>query len=330
MIVVYRVLFLLMLMSVACASESPFPARTPLVAARRVAPPAPLLPSLPPTIAIAEQTLVPGVYTPLDMHRRLPAKRAAATRAPSTYDVIAQANRTAANAPTADSYFNAIQEYVFTPGMLYQVYSATMHATDIALQPGEQHVGPLVTGDNVRWVLAVTKSAEHGVEQEHVVVKPTQPGLSTNLFINTNRRAYYLDLHSYKDETYMVAVKWRYPQDELAQVVAQADEQQQRARNAIPFDPTMLNNHYALVIEQGEPSWTPTLVFDDGRKTYIHFPLSMRAREVPVLFVVSDGQPQLLNYYPKGEYYVADRLFDQAELRVGQQHQEIVRIERTR
>jgi type IV secretion system protein VirB9 len=50
---------------------------------------------------------------------------------------------------------------------------------------------------------------------------------------------------------------------------------------------------------------------------------------VPVLFVVRDGQLQLANYYAKGEFYVADRIFNRAELRVGQQRQEIVRIERT-
>jgi type IV secretion system protein VirB9 len=324
----HRVLYLLLPLMAACSGATPATTTMPLVQAHRLAPvSAP--PSVPPTVAVAEQTLAPGVYTPLEGRRRIPAM-ASSSPAASTYDVIAQANRAAANAPTSDGFFNAIQEFVFTPGVPYQVYCATMHVTDIALQPGEKHVGPLVTGDSVRWVLGVTQSAEQGVDQEHVVVKPTQPGLSTNLIINTNRRTYHVDLHSYKDDTYMVAVKWRYPHDELGQLVAKANEQQQHQRNAIPMNPATLNFRYALEIVEGEPRWLPRQVFDDGRKTYIRFPADMVAREVPVLFVARDNELQLVNYYPQGEFYVVDRLFDAAELRVGQQHQEIVRVERLR
>jgi type IV secretion system protein VirB9 len=38
---------------------------------------------------------------------------------------------------------------------------------------------------------------------------------------------------------------------------------------------------------------------------------------------------QLVNYRMKGDFYVIDRLIDSAELRVGQQEQEIVRVLRT-
>ena len=297
-----QIVFLLLL--AACGSSAPAKSTMPLVPARRIAAPSAPAPSVPPSVAIAEQTLIPGVYTPIEGRRRIPAPVAEPADAATPYDVIAQANRAAANAPTSDGFFNAIQEFVYTPGVPYQVYCATMHVTDIALQPGEKHVGPLVTGDSVRWVLGVTKSAEQGVDQEHVVVKPTQPGLSTNLIINTNRRTYHIDLHSYKDDTYMVAVKWRYPHDEIGQLVAQANEQQERQRNVVgTMNPASLNFRYALEILEGEPRWLPHQVFDDGRKTYIRFPADMVTGEVPVLFLVRHGELQLLNYFPKGEFY---------------------------
>lgn len=326
----HRYLYLQLLLWAACGGSAPATSTMPLVPARRIAPPSSPPPSVPPTVAVSEQTLIPGVYTPLEGRRRIPVAAATLNTTASTYDVIAQANRSAANAPTSDGFFNAIQEFVYTPGVPYQVYCATMHVTDIALQPGEQHVGPLVTGDSTRWVLGVTKSAEQGVDQEHVVVKPSQPGLSTNLIINTNRRTYHVDLHSYKDDTYMVAVKWRYPHDELGQLVAKANEQQQRERNVIPLNPAALNFHYALEIVEGEPRWLPKQVFDDGIKTYIRFPADMAVREVPMLYVARDGELQLVNFYPKGDFYVVDRLFDVGELRVGQRHQEIVRVESLR
>jgi type IV secretion system protein VirB9 len=55
----------------------------------------------------------------------------------------------------------------------------------------------------------------------------------------------------------------------------------------------------------------------------------MLKREAPAFFVLdSTNQVQIVNVRVKNEYYVVDRLFERAELRVGQQDQEIVRISR--
>jgi type IV secretion system protein VirB9 len=54
----------------------------------------------------------------------------------------------------------------------------------------------------------------------------------------------------------------------------------------------------------------------------------MVVREAPALFVLRAQETQLVNYRVKGDTYVIDRLIDAAELRVGQQDQEIVRIVR--
>ena len=42
-----------------------------------------------------------------------------------------------------------------------------------------------------------------------------------------------------------------------------------------------------------------------------------------------NGRTQLVNYRVKGRYYIVDRLFAAAELRLGEEPQQIVRIERT-
>jgi type IV secretion system protein TrbG len=39
-----------------------------------------------------------------------------------------------------------------------------------------------------------------------------------------------------------------------------------------------------------------------------------------------DGKSELVNYRPRGRYYVVDTLFAAAELRLGGKHQKIVRI----
>ena len=71
-------------------------------------------------------------------------------------------------------------------------------------------------------------------------------------------------------------------------------------------------------------------VVDDGQKIYIQFPEGLAVSEAPPLFI-TDGDDKigkLVNYRVKGEYYIVDRLFDFAELRLGEKNQTIVRIER--
>lgn len=246
----------------------------------------------------------------------------------ATSDVIERANRTAAQGPEEATYVNAIQEYVYSPGMLYQLYTAPMRVTDIALRPGERIIGQPVTGDVVRWVLAAGKSTENGVDQQHVYLKPTRPGLHTNLVINTSERSYFLELHSYAN-TYMAALKWRYPQEEMAKMAEEASAAAEIKRSAAPIvSLESLNFSYRIVVAGDAPRWTPTQVFDDGRRTFIRFPRAMLVREAPALFVVRNEQTQLVNYKVNREMYIVPRLIDVAELRVGQDDQEIVRIER--
>jgi type IV secretion system protein VirB9 len=50
---------------------------------------------------------------------------------------------------------------------------------------------------------------------------------------------------------------------------------------------------------------------------------------MPPLFVLgTDGDAELVNYRVRGNYYVVDRLFRAAELRLGERNQTVVRISR--
>jgi type IV secretion system protein VirB5 len=52
--------------------------------------------------------------------------------------------------------------------------------------------------------------------------------------------------------------------------------------------------------------------------------------DAPPLFVKgNDGNSDLVNYRVRGNYYVVDQLFATAELRLGQDHQQVVCIKRT-
>lgn len=201
--------------------------------------------------------------------------------------------------------------------------------SDIALQPGEALVS-VSAGDTVRWVVGDTVSGSGGTARAHVLVKPIGAGLRTNLMIATDRRTYHLELES-TDAGYMAALSWRYPQDELAQLTRRNERAQAREASTATrgLDLEGLNFDYRMTGDN--PAWKPVRVFDDGRQVFIQMPSSIIATDLPPLFVLGEtGQAELVNYRVRGDYYVVDRLFRAAELRLGEKNQTVVRIIRGR
>ena len=242
---------------------------------------------------------------------------------------VAKANDAARIQPTRHGYLNAVQVYPFADGALYQVYAAPGEVTDIALQAGEQLVGsgPVAAGDTVRWVIGDTESGAGASKRIHILAKPTRPDLVTNLVINTDRRTYLLELRS-TEKTYMASVSWQYPQDQLIALRQQAEAAEAAAPIDSGIDIGKLRFRYA--IEGDNPPWRPTQVFDDGAKVYIEFAHGIAQGEMPPLFVIgSDGATQLVNYRARQNYYIVDRLFAAAELRLGGDGAQKVRIVRT-
>ena len=85
-------------------------------------------------------------------------------------------------------------------------------------------------------------------------------------------------------------------------------------------------------INDGLPvAWRPLRAFDDGKKVYIEFPSGIAQGEMPPLFVIGPaGGSELVNYRVNRNYYIVDRLFAAAELRLGDKDSERrVRIVRT-
>ena len=244
------------------------------------------------------------------------------------YEAIDEANRSAAVEPDATSFINAIQIYPYTIGALYQVYTAPEQVTDIALQPGEELMS-VSAGDTVRWVLGDTVSGSGDASQTHILVKPIASGLKTNLIITTSKRTYHIEMTSFR-ETYMAAVSWRYPHEELVTARGDAARRQAQGRTVIDRGLSLDRINFRYEIKGDEPHWRPLRAFDDGRKVYIQFPSRLDQGEAPPLFVVGrNGDSQLVNYRINGAYYIVDRLFAVAELRLGEDDQEVVRIERT-
>jgi type IV secretion system protein VirB9 len=268
-----------------------------------------------------------AVPTPLPLAGQLqppPSEPRPARQSPTT-DVDA-ANRTSLQEPGAQGYINAIQVYPYAEGALYKLYAAPEHVTDIALQPGEL-LTTVSAGDTVRWTIGETTSGSADGKRMHVLVKPFAPGLRTNLVIATDRRTYHLQLES-TQRTAMAALSWTYPQDRLFALQRQNAQADATAPVATGVAVESITFRYA--ISGDNPPWRPLRAFDDGSKVYIEFPARIDQGEAPPLFVVGrDGDNQLVNYRVRSNYYIVDRLFAAAELRLGTEPQHVVRIARS-
>lgn len=236
---------------------------------------------------------------------------------------VAAANRAATRSPADAVQIHAAQVHSWSEGAIYQLLAAPERVTDIALQPGETLIA-VAAGDTARWVIGDTTSGAGAIRRTHILVKPIASGLTTNLVITTDRRSYHLALVSTRASA-MTRLSWTYPQDALialdrAQAQASAPVAQDMALDRLRFD---------YRISGDKPDWRPIRAFDDGRQTFIELPASVAQGEAPPVFVIGEtGNAELVNYRLRGRFYVVDRLFERAELRLGTRKQQVVAITR--
>ena len=80
-------------------------------------------------------------------------------------------------------------------------------------------------------------------------------------------------------------------------------------------EPQVVNSNYSIAEGKGSEDIVPTLVFDDGRFTYLRFPGN---RELPAVFhVLGDGSETLVNTRMEGDLLVIDRVSRRLMLRAG-------------
>ena len=79
--------------------------------------------------------------------------------------------------------------------------------------------------------------------------------------------------------------------------------------------PQVMNTQYSIAEGTGSQDIVPTLVYDDGRFTYLRFPGN---REVPAVFhVLGDGSETLVNARMEDDLLVVDRVSRKLMLRAG-------------
>ncbi|MEO4048105.1 P-type conjugative transfer protein TrbG [Pseudomonas sp. CAU 1711] len=310
---------LLLSMLAGCARQQPpvIALDEPVEAQRLPEPPKPIE-----VVEVPKPLALPAQLKPLpETQPSKPAKEPADERVR-----VSRANRDARVAPSREGYINAIQVWPYSDGALYQVYTSPGRVTAINLQPGEELV-TVAAGDTVRWIVGDTTSGSGDGLRTAVLIKPTRVDLKTNLVITTTRRTYLIELSS-TEHAWMASASWDYPKDRMLALQRHSNAAQAAASVDVGLSLERLRFRYA--ISGSNPPWKPLRAFDDGRKVYIQFPAGIALGELPPLFVIGpEGDGQLVNYRFRSPYYIVDRLFGAAELRLGADKGDVVRIERT-
>ncbi|MAL55683.1 MULTISPECIES: TrbG/VirB9 family P-type conjugative transfer protein [Brevundimonas] len=241
---------------------------------------------------------------------------------------IAEANSAASAPSRSDRFQGGVQIFAWEPGRVFEVWTAPLRVTTLTLGAGETLIAK-AAGDTVRWQIGEVASGEGPDRRVHVLIKPLERGLETNLVLTTNQRVYLVDLRSGAADAFNAAVAWDSAPTGVVEAgpAAVALQPAMRVPDAVVMPEGPLDARYRLEPQGRRPRWTPSAVFHDGRRTFIAFPADLQVDEAPALFAIApDGEAQLVNYRQAGGLFIVDRVLDRAELRLGDRRPQVVRI----
>ena len=248
------------------------------------------------------------------------ADRSAATQIGGA-EALAKINQTALEPSRLDRFVGGEQVFNFAPSRIYEVRTAPLRVTTLTLGRGET-ITAIAGGDTVQWQIGQASSGEGDELRQHVLIKPFDKGLSTNLVVTTNRRVYLIALLSGPQANFNAAVSWKPEPPAPWKAAATSDLSSADPRPMLP-------TRYSITPAGAAPAWQPVAVATDGERTYITFPEGLLAQAAPILRLRGpDGRPRLVNYRQAGHVYIVDGVIDNAELRLGERAEQQVQIRR--
>jgi len=204
---------------------------------------------------------------------------------------------------------------LFPKGSNPTIVCAPLRVCDIELEAGETVQGAPHIGDSIRWKISPAVSGVGDQAVTHLIVKPTEPGLDTNLIIPTDRSTYHIRLVS-SAVHYVSSVAFDDPEEQqkvwekLPKAGAGSGSADIRddVRGDMPIVAVNhLNFNYKIKVVKGKPSFKPLRAMDDGYHTYIAMNEELPQGEAPALIGISSrGEEQMINYRLKGNLYVVD------------------------
>lgn len=243
----------------------------------------------------------------------------------ATNSRMAKVDPAAQAVPAANE--NRIVRFTYSPEVIYRILTTTAKHTHIELGEDEGLKENPVMGDSVQWRVSGGP--------RNIYVKPVREDIDTSLTIVTNKRSYQFQLISgNKTSSVYQKVSFDYPDREAEiklqrdTVTAAVNEESGRLNSQIlasNADPTSYNFGYDIV---GEASFKPLTVYSDDKFTYLRMPNTQVA---PAVFLLDQqNTPSLVNYKPKGNFIVVERLASGLLLKLGNEEVRVFRRDEKR
>ena len=224
-----------------------------------------------------------------------------------------------------------LREVFYDPQAVVTVFVKRGVVTDIVLDAGEaitdvaSGLGADCAKPDSSWCVAAQPGGRH------LFVKPkTTAGAPNNIAVVTDRRTHSFRFvvvadRDVRQPVYRLSVKVAAPPPPplsppslpiAALVIDPAPlSPAELVKERLTAAPQPVNSSYSIAEGKGSEDIVPTLVFDDGRFTYLKFPNN---REVPAVFhVLPDGSETVVNARMEGDLLVADRVSRRLMLRAG-------------
>ena len=224
-----------------------------------------------------------------------------------------------------------LREVYYDPQSVVTVFVKRGVVTDIVLDANEaitdvaSGIGADCSKPDSSWCVAAQPGGRH------LFVKPkSTAGAPNNIAVVTDRRTHsfrfvVLADRDARQPAYRLSVKVAPPAPQpsplpslpiAALLIDPAPlSAAELVKERLTAAPQPLNSSYSIAEGKGSEDIVPTLVFDDGRFTYLKFPNN---REVPALFhVLPDGSETVVNARMEGDLLVVDRVSRRLMLRAG-------------
>lgn len=148
----------------------------------------------------------------------------------------------------------------------------------------DERIESVGLGDSSAWMVSPTRRGDH------LFVKATQPGVSTNMTVVTDIRTYAFDLHPLPGPSATMAYTVRFSYPAPPGAIAQASE------------PSPAPDARYRV--SGDRKLRPSAISDDGIKTYIEWPAGAA---MPAVYSINDqGREALVNGMVQDKILVID------------------------
>lgn len=211
----------------------------------------------------------------------------------------------AAQTPAPGQLDSRVTTVTYQPNNVVRVY-ATYGISTMIIFDEEEKFETLSLGDTDSW--QVVPSEKGNI----LFVKPVAKNVVTNMNIVTTKRIYYLELHDFSPEAgkKVFGIRFLYPEKNLNAELRKEAEFRAANPNISGIDKANVNIDYSF---SGATSLKPSMIFDDGKKTFMKF-----SGRVPAIFAVNaDFSETLRNLRKEGDYFVIDGVATQYTLRDG-------------